>query len=110
MNMAEAGAFVFLTGITLCGVCGSLFELMAGARLSFAAPFFDRLHKLRFACAVVTAGPFMLGNDALAAWREGRIELAGLVCCAVTVLAWAFAMGVALVGVWLSVSTAWRPV
>ena len=105
MDMTVAGAFVFLAGITLCGVCGSLFEVAAGARLSFGKPFFERLHKLSFAFAVVTAGPFMLGNDALVAWREGRIESAGLVCCAITAFAWAFAIGVALIAALVHISS-----
>lgn len=98
MELLAASAFCFLVGMTLCGIAGSLLELLAGARLSFAAPFLDRLHKTRFALAIVTAGPLMLGNDALEAWRHGRIATPVLMCCAATVAVWSLAMGTVLVG------------
>lgn len=73
MDHIATVAFVLLVGVTLCGIFGSALELAAGARLSFAAPFFDRRHSLRFVLAVITAGPFMLCNDAADAWRAGRL-------------------------------------
>ncbi|MGE0279643.1 MAG: hypothetical protein AB7P20_03370 [Rhizobiaceae bacterium] len=87
-------AFVFLVGVTLCGIFGSVLELAAGARLSFAAPFFDHAHRLRFVLAVITAGPLMLCNDTAEAWREGRLGALAFAGCAVTVLFWTLAIGV----------------
>jgi len=95
MDHIATVAFVFLVGLTLCGIFGSLFELAAGARLSFASPFFDRAHGLRFVLAVITAGPFMLCNDTAEAWRAGQLGAFNLAGCVMTVLVWTLALGVA---------------
>jgi len=99
MDQIATGALIFLIGVTLCGIAGSLLELIAGFRLSFSAPFFDRLHRTRFALAVVTAGPFMLCNDATEAWREGRIAGLSLAIGALVALVWTMALGVFLIAI-----------
>jgi cation transport ATPase len=96
MDQIATVALVFLVGVTLSGIAGSLIELAAGAKLSFAAPFFDRANRMVFVLAVVTAGPFMLCNDAMETWRAGRIDIATLIGCALTAAIWIIANGVAV--------------
>lgn len=96
MDQIATAAFVFLIGITLCGVFGSLLELTVGARLSFAAPFFDRSSRLGFVVAVVVAGPLMLSNDAIEARKAGRLDILSFATCALTALVWTMAIGVCL--------------
>ena len=94
MDQIATVAFVFLVGVTLCGFSGSLFELTTGARLSFGSPFFEQLHRVQFVLAVITAGPFMLCNDAVEAREAGRVSLLPFIGCALTALTWAMANGV----------------
>jgi hypothetical protein len=96
MDHIATVAFAFLVGLTLCGIAGSLLELSAGEKLSFAAPFFRRLHWLSFVLAVITAGPFMLLNDAVDARKAGTLTATGLIGCGLTVTIWATAIGIFL--------------
>ena len=65
--------FTFLAGLTLCGLVGSALELATGRRLSFGEPFVANGHVLRSLAATAGAGPFMLVNEALAAWRRRHV-------------------------------------
>jgi hypothetical protein len=96
MGPVELTAFEFLTGLTVCGLVGSLMELAARSRLSFAEPFISRRHVVRTVVSTVFAGPLMLANDALAAWRGGRISTLALWSCAATAGLWALASGVVI--------------
>jgi len=94
MSAIELLAFALFTGITVCGVAGSLLEMIAEQQLSFSEPFLSRTHVPWTVLATVTAGPMMLANDALNARRSGRISPLLLCSCACTALLWALAMGV----------------
>ena len=94
MEAVELICFAFLTGLTLCGLAGSTMELVAGRRLSFADPFVSSSHVLRSLGAAAAAGPFMLANDALDAWRSGDVSMLTLFSCVLTSAGWALATGV----------------
>ena len=94
MQAVELICFAFLTGLTLCGLAGSTMELVAGRRLSFADPFVSSGHVLRSLAAAAAAGPFMLANDALDAWRRGDVSALVLIFCTLTSAGWALATGV----------------
>jgi hypothetical protein len=94
MEAVELTCLAFLTGLTLCGLAGSTMELVSGCRLSFADPFVSSRHVLRSLAAAAAAGPFMLANDALDAWRRGEVSPLVLVSCMLTSAGWALATGV----------------
>lgn len=94
MQAVELTCFAFLTGLTLCGLAGSIMELIAGRRLSFSGPFVSSRNMLRSLGATAAAGPFMLANDALDAWRSGDVSILTLISCAFTSMGWALATGV----------------
>jgi len=99
MELVQASAFAIVCGLTASGVVASLLELAAGTRVRFREPHVSRSRPVISAARVVAAGPFMLGNEALAAWRDGRISLAALFSCGATAIAWCFAMGLVLLGI-----------
>ena len=91
-------AFAFLTGLTACGLVGTVLELACGRRLAFVEPYVSSDHVVRSLASAAFAGPFMLVNDAMAARRERRISLPGLLSCLSTAMLWALALGVVLLG------------
>ena len=54
----------------------------------------SRRHVLRSLASTAAAGPFMLANDALDAWRHGDVSFAVALSCGLTSAAWALAAGV----------------
>lgn len=90
-------AFAFLAGLTACGLVSTVMELACGRRLAFVEPYVSSGHVVRSLAATAFAGPFMLVNDALAAHRDRRISLPGLLSCLCTAMLWATALGVLLV-------------
>jgi hypothetical protein len=88
--------FAFLTGLTACGLVGTVLELTCGRRLAFVEPYVSSDHVVRSLAAAAFAGPFMLLNDAMTARRERRISLLGLLSCLCTAMLWALALGVVL--------------
>lgn len=94
MTAVQLGAFAFLVGLTLCGLAGSIMEMVSGRRLAFAAPYVTPAHVFRSLAMTVAAGPFMLVNDALDAHREQRLSTAGLGSCMCTAVVWLMALGV----------------
>jgi hypothetical protein len=99
MTALQLGAFAFLVGLTLCGLAGSVMELVSGRRLAFAAPYVTPAHVVRSLAMTVAAGPFMLVNDALDAHREQRLSTAGLGSCMCTAVIWLMALGVVTITV-----------
>lgn len=78
MDAVTTFALAFLTGLTVAGLSGSAMELLWSRRLSLQAPFVQQGHLLRSLAASAAAGSFMLANDALGAFRAGRIGWAAL--------------------------------
>ena len=99
MTALQLGAFAFLVGLTLCGLAGSIMELVSGRRLAFAAPYVTPAHVVRSLAMTVAAGPFMLVNDALDAHREQRLSTTGLGSCMFTAVIWLMALGVVTITV-----------
>lgn len=91
-------AFAFLTGLTACGLAGTVMELACGRRLAFVEPYVSSDHVIRSLAAAAFAGPFMLVNDAMAARGARRISFLGLLSCLATAMLWALALGVVLLG------------
>jgi hypothetical protein len=89
--------FAFAAGLTLCGLAGSTMELFVGQRLSFRAPFVTSRHVLRSLLVAAAAGPLMLTNDALEAWRSGEVSMLLLLSCALSAAGWALATGIVTV-------------
>ena len=94
MGSVELFAFALFTGITVCGVAGSILEMIAAQPLSFTEPFVSRDHVGWSLTATLLAGPMMLANDAVNARRAGRISTAVLGSCGCTALVWSLAIGV----------------
>lgn len=96
MGFGHALLFVFLAGLTLCGLCASMLELLTGTRLSFSHPF---LRRDRLAISLVMtaiAGPAMLMNDALKARSFGRMGNRELLAAAAVCVVWLLSLGVLL--------------
>lgn len=92
--------FALLAGLTSCGLAASVFELVLEREPRFAEPFVSPENLPRTAAVLLLVGPFMLGNDALAAFRAGLVSRLALGGCAAAALAWAAASGaVVLAGV-----------
>lgn len=91
--------FAFLVGLTACGLAGSVMEMASGRRLAFVEPYVSASHIFRSLGVTAVAGPFMLFNDALGAYRQSRLTAMELASCACTGSAWLLALGVALIAV-----------
>ncbi len=94
MEAIQILAFALLTGVTVCGLSGTILELVSGSTLSFAEPFNAPRRPVRLVTATLLAGPLMFFNDSLAALRGGTISPFFFVSCAVTAAGWALALGV----------------
>lgn len=94
MSIVPLVCLAFLAGLTLCGLAGSTLELVAGRRLSFREPFVSSRHVVRSLFVTAAAGPAMLTNDALEAWRVGDVSTLFLASCGLTASGWALATGI----------------
>ncbi|RWQ62695.1 hypothetical protein [Mesorhizobium sp.] len=99
MGPIEHTLFGFMVGLTACGLAGSVMELISGRRLAFVEPYVSPKHMPRSLVATACAGPLMFTNDALDAWREGRISAPALISCGCTATIWALALGIALIDI-----------
>lgn len=98
MEAVTVLAFVFLAGLTTCGLSGSVIELAIGERLSLGEPFVSSANVSRSIVLVLLAGPFMTFNEAVAALggqRIGKLAFTGIICLC---LAWLAAMGIFVLG------------
>ena len=98
MGLVEAFAFVFLAGLTVSGLSGTVIEIIAGRRLSLREPFVSAGNLSRSLVLVMLAGPFMTANEALAAIdgrRIGRLTFSAIISFC---LLWLAAMGIFLLG------------
>ena len=87
-------SFAFLAGLTLAGLAGSIMELATGRRLSFGEPFVSPRRVMRSLGSAAAAGPFMLLNDALRAWRGGAASTMVMISCALSSVGWLLAIGI----------------
>lgn len=96
MGQVELIAFALFTGITVCGMAGTILEMIAERPVSFAEPFVSRQALAWSVTATMVAGPMMLANDALSARRRGDISSIMLASCGCTALAWSLAIGIVM--------------
>lgn len=97
-------AYALAVGLTLCGLAGTAIELAAGRRLGFRPPFVTPGRFGASLALTMAAGPFMLANEAIAAYRAGAIDWSALALCAVAAAIWATALGILTVELALLVS------
>lgn len=99
MGALTAVTFIFLAGLTLAGLSGTVIEIAWGRRLALRDPFVSSDNISRSLVLVLLAGPLMTLNEALHAMRNGQIGTgwfaAALGFCAL----WTIATGALLVGI-----------
>ncbi|MFZ1774685.1 MAG: hypothetical protein WAT78_12095 [Rhizobiaceae bacterium] len=86
--------FALAAGLTVAGLSGTAMEIRTGQKLMFAPPHVSADHLLRSLAFSAAAGPLMLGNEALEAWREGRIGQVVFLGLWAMGFAWAICSGV----------------
>ena len=99
MSLFVTATFLFLCGLTLSGLVGSLCELVAGRRLGLRAPFVTKGRPLLSIALTAACGPMMLVNEGLESARGGRRGPAYLTICLMVSVVWAFASGVVVVDI-----------
>lgn len=96
MNDPELIVFAFLVGLAANGLSGALIEWRTRRPASFGPPLFTPERPFRSIALSTAAGPWMLVNDALAAWHDQAIGRFMLWSCMVTAIFWTLATGVIL--------------
>jgi len=91
--------FVFLCGLTLAGIHGTILEMWSGRRLGFAAPFVSRDHVVRSLVFTAACGPLMLFNEALGAFRDRRVGGVGVAGVAILSGIWLFLSGIVVANI-----------
>lgn len=94
MQQAALLAYALAVGLTLSGLAGTAIQLATGRRLGFRPPFVTRARVGLSLALAFAAGPFMLANEAIAAYRTGRIDRPMLALWAAVALVWSTAAGV----------------
>ena len=94
MDGLQLALFAFLAGLTFAGLAGSTLELLFRRPVTLGMPFVSQDRILRSLGFTLLAGPLMLVNEALAAWRIGRIGLPLLALCTGAACMWVCAAGI----------------
>lgn len=94
MEAIAPAAFAFLVGLTVAGIVATLTEIVTDEPLCFAEPHLSPSRIVRSVALTAVAGPFMLGNEALSAFRRGTINSARLVVYGLVGCTWALSLGV----------------
>jgi hypothetical protein len=94
MQQAALLAYALAVGLTLSGLAGTMIELATGRRLGFRPPFVTRARVGLSLALAFAVGPFMLANEAIAAYRTGEIDRPVLALWAAVALVWSMAAGV----------------
>lgn len=97
MNEPALLLFAFLAGLTLSGLAGAVLELIFRRPVSLGAPFVSSNRVLRSLGVTLLAGPMMLTNEALGAWRMVSIGPMTFAACVAVAGLWAFAAGILIV-------------
>ena len=92
-------SFVFVSGLVASGAFGVLLEIWSGRRLAFCEPFVTLRRPARSLALAALAGPFMLFNEALEAFRARRVGWTTVGSSAALSLTWAFLTGIIVVDV-----------
>lgn len=88
--------FAFLAGLTVAGIISTLVEIATRVPVAFAEPHLSPRRIVRSVALTALAGPYMLGNEALDAFRRGTINAARLATYTMVAGTWALALGVLL--------------
>ncbi|MFP1631341.1 DUF6949 family protein [Zhengella sp. ZM62] len=86
--------FAWLTGLTVAGCVSAMAEAVSARAVTFWPPFVSRARILRSLAFTALAGPAMILNDAMDAWRTGGISAWTLGAAVMVVNAWALALGI----------------
>lgn len=105
MHALALFAYALATGLTLAGLTGSAIEIAHGRQLGFRPPFVIPGRIGLSLATTIAAGPLMLANEALAAYRAGAIATPALALCALAAAIWSTATGVVVVE--LALLAAW---
>jgi hypothetical protein len=97
MHTLALFAYALAAGLTIAGLAGACFELAFGRRLGFRPPFVTPGRIVRSLAVTIAAGPFMLANEALAAYRAGAIAASALSLCGLAAVVWSAASGMVVV-------------
>ena len=94
MAAMTPAVFAFAVGLTLAGLVACIVEIATGSPVLFAEPPLSRRRLALSLVLTALAGPFMLGNEALAARADGRIGRVRLATFTLVAGTWALALGV----------------
>lgn len=97
MNEPALLLFAFLAGLTLSGLSGAVLELIFRRPVGLGLPFVSSDRVFRSLGVTLLAGPMMLANEALGAWRMVSIGPAMLAGCVAVAGIWALAAGILIV-------------
>lgn len=86
--------FAYLAGITVAGLSASILEFVFGTRACFSAPFVSRERLGRSLLVTAVAGPVMLFNESLAAWRASDLPPLAALGAAFVANVWVLASGI----------------
>ncbi|MBK8458149.1 MAG: hypothetical protein IPL47_14460 [Phyllobacteriaceae bacterium] len=84
-------------GLAAGGMAASIAQEITGRPPGFAPPFVRPGHIIASLAVTALIGPYMLFNEALAAWREERIGPVIVATSGAIALGWALACGIVLV-------------
>ncbi len=104
MQLAAMLAYALAVGLTLSGLAGTAVEIATGRRLGFRPPFVTPERFARSLALTCAAGPFMLANEAIAAYKAGVIEARALAAWALVAMIWSLAAGILAVELALAAS------
>lgn len=94
MNGLHLFLLAWLTGLTVAGGISALAEAALARPVSFWPPFVCRTRIWRSLAFTALAGPAMMLNDAMDAWRTDAISGWTLGAAVAVVNAWALALGI----------------
>jgi len=96
--------FAYLAGIAVSGLSASVLELAFGAPARFANPFVSRRRVARSLLVTAVAGPMMLFNESLQAWRNSDLRPGPALGVVVVANIWVLASGILAIQLLHSIS------
>jgi hypothetical protein len=89
--------FALASGLAAGGIVATAAQMLTGQAPCFEPPFVRPSRIVRSLAVTALLGPYMLFNEALAAWEEQRIPPIVVATSGALSLGWALASGVVLV-------------
>lgn len=81
----------------MSGLSASVLELAFGARARFSTPFVSRARIARSLLVTAAAGPVMLFNESLDAWRASDLRPLAALGAAIVANIWVLASGILMI-------------